>query len=197
MRRIDDITRDRYPARNDETRLRCSVLSWSTRHCGQRRPSRSAAAVPAHPITVSGSVSAAAEPEAAQLVAHYLRQARGAAFDAVLRVSAQFGVSVPLDAIREAAAAFVTYWADNPAAGYDPLAWPPDLPVHDMLGTNCRTGSCTGRPAPRSSPTSGGIGSRAGRRTGRHYVAAAPRTAFGGDGAQQPTAPGSASSRST
>ena len=66
-------------------------------------------------------------------MARYLRQTRGAAFDAVLRVSAQFGVSVPLDAVREAAAAFVAYWADNPSAGYDPLAWPQDPPVNDML----------------------------------------------------------------
>jgi hypothetical protein len=79
------------------------------------------------------AVSEAAEPEAARLVARYLRQARGEAFEAVLRVSAQVGVSVPLDAVREAAAAFVRYWADNPAAGYEPLAWPRDPPVHDML----------------------------------------------------------------
>jgi hypothetical protein len=131
MRRIDDITSDRYPARSYETRLSLLrleledaslALSWPA---GRSRSS------------VSGygqrPVSSGDEAEAAQLVARYLRQAQGAAFDAVLRVSAQFGVSVPLDAVREAAVAFVTDWADNPAAGYDPLGWPGSPPVQDML----------------------------------------------------------------
>jgi hypothetical protein len=133
MRRIDDITRDKYPARNDETRL--SLLRLELDHASLRQ-------APPAPIRRGHSsasdygrraVSAAAAAEAGRLVAQYLQQARGAAFDAVLRVSAQFGVSVPLDAIRDAAAAFVAYWADNPSSGYDPLAWPEDPPVQDML----------------------------------------------------------------
>ena len=133
MRRIDDITRDRFPARNHATTL--SLLRLELEHA-------SAEQAPSWPVRGDPPgasdygkrvVPAAAEPEAAQLVARYLRQARGAAFDAVLRVSAQFGVSVPLGDTREAAAAFVTYWADNPAAGYDPRAWPQEPPVHDML----------------------------------------------------------------
>lgn len=133
MRRIDDITRNQYPARNQETRL--SLLRLELEHA-----SREATPFRPTPRGRSGSsgygqraVPADAEPEATQLVARYLRQARGAAFDAVLRVSAQFGVSVPLNDVREAATAFVAYWADNAVAGYDPLAWPGEPPVQDML----------------------------------------------------------------
>ena len=133
MRRIDDLTRDRFPARNHETTL--SLLRLELDHASaehaQSWPVRGGRAGAAD----SGKrvVPAAAEAEATQLVARYLRQAHGAAFEAVLRVSAQFGVSVPLGDIREAVVAFVTYWADNPAAGYDPRGWPPEPPVHDML----------------------------------------------------------------
>jgi hypothetical protein len=133
VRRIDDITRAQYPARSDETSL--SLLRLELEHASLRqappwpaRRSRSSA-----PDYGRRAVSAAAEPEAAQLVTRYLRQARGAAFDAVLSVGAQFGVSVPLDSIREATAAFTAYWADNPSAGFDPRAWPRDLPIQDML----------------------------------------------------------------
>ena len=133
MRRIDDITRGHYPARKHETTM--SLLRLELEHASLPRtpswlghPGRSGAYGHGQ-----RSVPTAAGPEAAQLVAHYLRQAREASFDAVLRVSAQFCVSVPLDDVREATAAFAMYWADNPAAGYDPMAWPRDPPVYDML----------------------------------------------------------------
>jgi hypothetical protein len=133
VRRIDEITRDQYPARSDDTSL--LLLRLELEHASLRgapswpvRRSRSGESAYGRP-----SVSAVAAPAAAQLAAQFLRQARGGAFDAVLSVSAQFGVSVPLDSIRAAAAAFVAYWADNPSAGFDPLAWPQDLPIQDML----------------------------------------------------------------
>jgi hypothetical protein len=133
MRRIDDITRDQHPTWNHDTRL--SLLRLELEHASLRqtpslsvRRGRSGAS-----DYRQRPVPAASEPEAVQLVARYLRQARGAAFDAVLRVSAQFGVSVPIRDVREAAVAFAAHWADNPRAGYDPLAWPRDPPVHDML----------------------------------------------------------------
>ena len=132
MRRIDDITRDQFPARNHETSL--SLLRLELEHASRHEPSRP---VPRSRSRASGygkrAMPTAAGPEATKLVAHHLRHAQGTAFDAVLRVSAQFGVSVPLADAREATAAFVAYWVDNPAAGYDPLAWPPDPPVQDML----------------------------------------------------------------
>jgi hypothetical protein len=78
-------------------------------------------------------VSAAAQDKATRLVARYLQGAKRAAFDAVLRVAAEFGVSVPLGMAEGAADAFVTHWADDPTAGYDPSAWPPDPPIGDML----------------------------------------------------------------
>ena len=133
VRRIDDITRDQYPARSDETSL--SLLRLELEHASLRQapswPSRRSRS--SGPDYGRRAVSAAAEPQAAQLVTRYLRQARGAAFDAVLIVGARFGVSVPLDSIREATAAFTAYWADNPSAGFDPRAWPRDLPIQDML----------------------------------------------------------------
>ncbi len=134
MRAIDDITRAQYPARSDETSL--LLLRLELDDASRRK-------MPPGPVGRSRSgasggrarraVSAAAEPAAAQMVAGYLRQAQGAAFDAILSVSAQFGVSVPLESIRDAATSFVAYWADNPSAGFDPLAWPQDTPIQDML----------------------------------------------------------------
>lgn len=132
IRRIDDITRDRYPARNDETTL--LLLRLDLDEAARQPPSRPVQRSRSGPSDYGRrTVSAVAEPDAVEMVAEQLRQARGAAFDAVLRVSAQFGVSVPLEAIREAATAFVGYWADTPSAGYDPRAWPRDPPVRDML----------------------------------------------------------------
>ena len=133
MRSIDDIARKRYPARNHETTL--SLLRLELEHVSKQQTPLGRVRFGRSGATDYGrrGVSAAAEPEAAQLVARYMRQAKGATFEAVLRVSAQFGVSVPLDAVRAAAGAFVAYWADHPAAGYDPQAWPRDPPVQDML----------------------------------------------------------------
>jgi GTPase-associated protein 1, C-terminal domain/GTPase-associated protein 1, N-terminal domain type 2/GTPase-associated protein 1, middle domain len=134
MRSIDDITRAQYPARRDETSLLLLRLELDD---ASRRKTPPGAVRRSHIGISRGqarrAVSPAAEPEAAQLVAGYLRQARGAAFDAILGVSAQFGVSVPLDSVREAATAFVAYWAENPSAGFDPLAWSQDPPIQDML----------------------------------------------------------------
>ena len=122
--RIDNIAEKQFPGRRDEVRL--ALLRYELNHALQGQP-------PPRRTVPLRTVSAAAEAEAARLVTEALRRAREMAFDAVLRVGAQFGVSVPLDTVSEAAAAFVEYWADSPAAGYDPSGWPADPPVYDML----------------------------------------------------------------
>jgi hypothetical protein len=129
LRRIDDIAADQFPGRSDSMRLTLlrRELESALHSPALRRSSQPSARQP------SRTVSEMAEPEATQLVADYLDQARGRAFDAVLRVGAQFGVSVALDKVHSAVSAFVASWASDPSAGYDPLAWPPAPPVYSML----------------------------------------------------------------
>jgi hypothetical protein len=79
------------------------------------------------------SISAAGQADAARFVADSLRQSREGAFDAVLRVASRFDISVPLEAVRGATAAFVANWADHPTSSYDPSAWPLEPRVYDML----------------------------------------------------------------
>jgi len=133
LRRIADITSTQFPGRNDETLLSLLrvELEEASRPGALARPvRRGRSRAPASPPRW---VSVASQAEAERLVAQFLQQAERAAFDAVLRVSAQFGVSVPVSTVREAAAAFVAHWAEDPAAGYDPSAWPSGPPIRDML----------------------------------------------------------------
>jgi hypothetical protein len=128
LRQVDKVAHDQFPGRRDDVRLALLRLelerALSASSSRRWRPMTTAA---------ERTLSTTAEPEAQRLVAESLRRANGPAFDAVLRASAGFGVSVPLDAVREPAITFVAKWADSPEAGYDPSAWPQDPPLYDML----------------------------------------------------------------
>jgi len=133
LRHIDLITGSQFPGRSDRTRLALLrqeldlALQCETPPLG----------VPLGNSTWGGpiprNVSEQAKPEATRLVTEYLRRSKGSAFDAVLRVSAKFGVSVPLEQVQDATDTFIAYWADNPAAAFDPSSWPPDPPAYQML----------------------------------------------------------------
>ena len=124
LREIESITHEQFPGRRDQVRL--ALL---------RQELRSALDNPGgfQPSAPRRPVSAAIEPEAVRLVTEALRQARMSAFDAVLRVAGRLGVSVPLGGVHEPTTAFVTFWADNPVAAFDPSQWPSSPPVYDML----------------------------------------------------------------
>ena len=121
---IEAIIQEKYPSRRDEMQL--ALLRLELEHARQGGGSY-------RPGYRGQIMSATAEDKAAQLVAKSLRGAREEVFNAVLRVADRFGISVSLDAVHKAAAAFVAYWADHPEEDFDPGRWPADPPVHDML----------------------------------------------------------------
>ena len=124
LREMDIATDEQFPGRRDQVRL--NLL---------RRELRNALSDPmrVQPKTPRRPVSPVIEQEAVRLVTEALRQAQGAAFDAVLSVSGRFGISVPLDAVHAATVAFVAFWADHPDTAYHPSGWPPTPPVLAML----------------------------------------------------------------
>jgi hypothetical protein len=124
LREVDSAADEQFPARRDQVRLALLRLELTN---ALSNP------ITFQPATPQRPVSAAIQPEAEQLVTTTLQRAQGSAFDAVLRVSKRFDVRVPLHAVQGATSEFATYWADNPEAGYEPSAWPSDLPVNDLL----------------------------------------------------------------
>lgn len=124
LREVDSAADGQFPARRDQVRLALLRLELTN---ALSNP------ITFQPATPRRPVSAAIQPEAGQLVTMTLQRAQGSAFDAVLRVSKRFDVRVPLDSVQGATSKFATYWADNPEAGYEPSAWPSDLPLNDML----------------------------------------------------------------
>jgi len=124
LREMDTATDEQFPGRRDQMRL--NLLRMELRNALDD-PIR------VQPRTPRRPVSPAIEPEAVQLVTEALRQAQGAAFEAVLSVSGRFGISVPLDAVHAATVAFVSFWADHPGTAYDSEGWPLTPPVRSML----------------------------------------------------------------
>ncbi|CAM02386.1 hypothetical protein A8924_3501 [Saccharopolyspora erythraea NRRL 2338] len=54
-------------------------------------------------------------------------------FDALLRLAAGFGITPRIDRFRDAAARFVSWWADNPDAKASPSRWSCEPQVLDLL----------------------------------------------------------------
>jgi hypothetical protein len=132
---LDLIAASQFPGRSDSIRL--ALLRLELDDALLRQEPSWAARRGWSSVFVSDralrKVSAQARAEATELVTDYLRRASDDAFDAVLQVSAKFGISVPFGQLRQATATFVASWADSSTATYDPSRWPADSPVYRML----------------------------------------------------------------
>jgi len=124
LREVDSAADRQFPARRDQVRL---LLFRRELDSALRAPMMFQPQHPRRPVP------AALRPEAQRLVAEGMRQAPSPAFDAVLRVSNRFDVPVPLSGVRDVTERFITDWAKHPDSPYEVTAWPPSLPLPDML----------------------------------------------------------------
>lgn len=83
-----------------------------------RRAAADPTALPGHRFTAAEQLAAA---EVVERAASRIPPDR---MDVLLRTSARFAVEPSVPNFRDAAHEFVTWWADNPAAGLDPSQWP-------------------------------------------------------------------------
>jgi len=86
-----------------------------------------AAPLPRHNLTPAERLTAAEVVERAATLIPPDRM------DLLLRASARFDVEPTVPKFRDAAHRFVTWWADNPAAGLDPSRWPCRAMLIDQL----------------------------------------------------------------